>query len=220
MLRYITPSTVIEFICFFSAIICLRKDNSFVWRIMILYLFITLIAECAGLYVAKQTHNNHWVYNIFLLLEAGFSNLMFAYLFNKYINYKPIITGGLIVFILLYIYELLNHGFFRYNALTYTVMSVILVLYSLYFYYLLITDNSYINLKYSPAFWWVVGILFFYFGNTACNVFDDKLYSVMIFKKQHLSYFVFKGLNIILYSCWIYSFICRKWQTRKLETLL
>jgi hypothetical protein len=186
---------------------------------MILYLFITCIAECLGLYVAKQTHNNHWVYNIFLLFEAGFSNLMFVHLFNKYItNGKSIVISGLTVFIIAYVYELFVHGFFRYNDLTYTLLSVEIVIYSLFYYYLLHKDSRYIELKYSPEFWWVGGALFFYFANTACNIFDDKLYSVMITSNHHLSYFVFKALNIILYSCWSYSFICRKWQTKKLET--
>ena len=32
---------------------------------------------------------------------------------------------------------------------------------------------------------------------------------------QHLTYFIYKTLNVILYSCWSYSFICRKWLTKR-----
>ncbi|MDB5017445.1 MAG: hypothetical protein JWQ84_2277 [Mucilaginibacter sp.] len=217
MYNYFTPNTIIEVICLTIAVISLLKDSSWVWRSMILYLLITCLTEIGGIYVSRQAHNNHWVYNIFILFEAGFTHLMFAHLFNKYINSKPIIICGLALFCLFYVYEIESHGFFRYNHLTYAILSAQFVLYSLYYYYLLIQDHGYVNLKQSSDFWWVAGILFFYFSSTACNFFDDKLYSVMITPKHHLSYFIFKGLNIILYSCWSYSFICRKWPITKSE---
>ena len=219
MLNYLTANTTIEIICLLFAVICLIKDPSLVWRIMILYLLITCVAEIFGIYIARQTHNNHWVYNIFLLFEEGFTTLMFSHLLNKYINSKPIIIIGLALFIISYIYEIVTHGFFRYNHITYTAMSVLFVLYSCFYYYLLLKDDHYIELKYSSEFCWVVGTLIFYFANTACNLFDDKLYSIMITPKHHLSYFIFKALNIILYSCWSYSFICRKWLTTTSKSL-
>jgi hypothetical protein len=66
-------------------------------------------------------------------------------------------------------------------------------------------------LKSSPEFWWVAGVLFFYFAATICNLFEEKLEDIVITSTQNLNYFVFKALNIILYSCWSYAFICRKW---------
>jgi hypothetical protein len=145
--------------------------------------------------------------------------LMFAYLLSRYTQSKALIVMGLFSFIGLYIYDLTNHGFFVYNNLTYTVMSVIFVLYSLYYYYLLLKDDSFVNLRYSPAFWWVAGVLFFYFSTTACNLFNDKLNTIMLTPKHHLSYFIFKALNVILYGCWSYSFICRRWLTTTSKNL-
>jgi hypothetical protein len=167
----------------------------------------------AGLLIGRKYGNNQWVYNIFLLSEAGFTNLIFAAFYDKYTHNKSIIISGLIIFIILYIYEVISHGFLKYNNLTYSVMSVQFVLYSLYFFYLLLKDDHYINLKFSSEFWWIAGTLLFYFGNTASNLFDDKLYSISNGQKNDLTNFIFKALNIILYSCWSYSFICRKWLT-------
>ena len=194
-------------------LICLVKDGNFVWRSMIAYLLITCIVEILGIYIAKKVHNNNWVYNIFLLFETGFNSLMFAYLLDKYLRSKLLIISGLALFSVLYLLGLIDHGFLLYNNLTYTVMSVIYVFYSLYYYYYLIKDESYINLKHSPEFWWVAGTLFFYFSTTVCNLFDEKLEKIMITKTQNISYFIFQALNIILYGCWSYSFICRRWAT-------
>lgn len=217
MLNYLTVNTFVEFICFVFTVLCLTKDTSFVWRSMIIYLFITCVAEVVGIYVFihTQSQNNHWLYNIFLVCEAGFTSLMFAHLLSKYINSKPIVIIGLALLCLFYIADIVKHGFFVYNNQTYTEMSVLFVLYSLYYYYLLLVkEDNYIRIKYSASFWWVTGALFFYFGNTVCNIFDNILYSdkLKIFN-HHLTYYIFRILNIIQYGCWSYSFICRKWLT-------
>lgn len=215
MSGYFTTNTNVELICFITALLCLIRDSSFVWRSMILYLFITFTVEMAGIYISgpKQLISNHWVYNIFLICEIGFTHLMFAHLLSRYINSKPIILIGLAILCIVYAYELWDHGFLIYNHHTYTVMSVLFVIYGLYYYYLLLKDDYYVKLKYSPEFWWVAGTLFFYFANTACNLFYDNLKSVMLWDGHHLTYYIFRVLNILLYGCWSYSFICRKWLT-------
>jgi hypothetical protein len=220
MSHYFTASTVSELICLIFAIICLAKDVSLVWRSMILYQLITCIIEFSGIFVERAGHYNYWVYNILLVFDAGFMSLMFAYIFKQYHQSKLIVITGLALFIMLYAAEFIFQGFSlseKYNNLTYTVMCVVYVLYSLYFYYLLLKDEHYIHLKYSPIFWWVAGTLLFYFGNTACNLFSNQLRAIKIY--QHLSYYIYKALNIILYGFWSYSFICRRWRTKKSEIL-
>lgn len=215
MSTYFTLTTITEIICFAIACVCLLKDSVLAWRYMIIYLFLTCVTELAGAYISGPNFSvsNHWVYNIFLICEIGFTHLMFYYLLSKYMNSKPIIVIGLAILGVIYIYEIFEHGFLTYNNITYSVMSVLFVIYSLYYYYLLHTDNAYINLKYSAEFWWVVGTLFFYFAATAGNLFRNYLASVVLSNGHHLSYYIFRILNIILYGCWSYSFICRKWLT-------
>ncbi|SDT66220.1 hypothetical protein SAMN05216490_4687 [Mucilaginibacter mallensis] len=215
MLKFFTISTSIELICFVIAMICLIKDLNIIWRSQILYLFITCVTEFLGIFISNHKYSNHWLYNIFILFEAAFTYLMFNYLLSIYTKSKPIILCGLALFLVLYIYCIIAHTFFFYTYWAYTVLSIEFVLYGLYYYYLLLKDDKYINLKYSPEFWWIAGTLFFYFANTTCNLFYDKLYTVMITSfHQHLTYFIFKALNIILYSCWSYSFICKKWLSK------
>ena len=218
MIYYFTVNTIIELICFITALVCLLNDNSRIWRSMIVFLFITCVTEMAGIYVKKlyladrqHVHPNLWLYNILLIFQVGFFSLMFYTLLRKYINSKPIIISGLALIIVLYNYELFSHGIFLYNELTNTVLLVLCVLYSLFYFFLLLKDERYIQLKKSAEFWWVAGILFFYFGTTACNLFFDKLHAVVFTSGHYLTYYIYAMLNIILYSCWSYSFICRKW---------
>jgi hypothetical protein len=219
MLSFFTANTIIETVCFAFAVICLVNDNDSTWKSQILYLFITCVAEFSGIYVSRHTHNNQWVYNLFILAEAFFTYLMFYKLFKKYKQGNYLIIGGLALFILFYSFGIEKNGFLTYVGHTYIVISVQFVLYSLYYYYLLIKDDRYIDLRFSPEFWWVAGTLFFYFANTTCNLFDDELYTVIFTPfHQHLTYFIFKALNIILYSCWSYSFICKRWLSKTLQS--
>lgn len=220
MLNYFTLNTTVELFCFFTALICLRKDISLAWRSMMLFLLITCITEMLGhhirmLYLADRVHvrPNVWLYNGLLLFQAAFISFMFQHLLNKYINSMPIILGGLALLAILYVYEILDHGIYVYNEKTNTVMLVLFVLYSLFFYYQLLKDDRYVSLIYSAEFWWVAGLLFFYFGSTACNIFFDNIPKETAKSLMGLSGLIFKILNVIYYGCWSYSFICRRWLT-------
>jgi len=215
MLKYFTVNTTSEFICFIIALLCLIKDKNLIWRSMIIYLFITCLTEFSGKYIWLHHENNNWVYNIFLLCESGFTSLMFINLFSKYTDSRPMVLNGLALFLVCYASETAHQGFFNYNSLTFGFQSVQFVLYGLYFYYLLLKDDAVIRFKYSPDFWWVCGVLFFYFGNTACNLFYHQLDSIRIYGNEQLINFIFKVLNVILYGCWGYSFLCRRWSTKK-----
>src|SRR5471030_1038163 len=104
---------IIELICLITAFIGLRKDRNFAWRSFIAYMFITVVVEMVGAIIKRSHyHNNQWVYNIYIIFEAGFVSLMFQNLLGKYINSKPLILCGLAVIMLMYIYDIFAHGFF------------------------------------------------------------------------------------------------------------
>jgi hypothetical protein len=213
MLAYFTVNTVIESICLLTAVICLRKESDIIWRSQIFYLAATCITEFTGIYFKIQYHNNQWVYNIFILVIAGFTFLFFNHLIKAYTkNGKYWTIPGFAIFLVLYFFWIAKHTFYSYAYPPFIFISAAFVVLGLYYYYLLLNDEKYTDLKTSPGFWWVAGTLLFYFGNTACNIFDDELASVMIKQlNQHLTSVIYKTLNVILYSFWSYAFICKKW---------
>lgn len=221
MFQFLSINTSVELSCFIVALICLINDKSIAWRSMILFLLITCITEMAGLYVKKlyladrvHVHPNLWLYNTLLIFQIGFTSFMFQHLLDKY-NSRRIVITGLPILIGLYIYEVVAHGIFSYNNLTNIALSILLVLYSLVYYYHLLKDDEHAELISLSAFWWAAGILFFHFGRTGCNLFYGKLASIMVTAKHNLTYYIYIILNILLYGCWAYSFICRRWETRR-----
>ncbi len=229
MLRYFTINTISELVCLIIAIICVLNDRNNVWKSMVLFLLITCIVEMCGIYIKKlylldrqHVYPNAWIYNILLVLQFAFISSMFRYLLNRYKNSDRIFIISGAIFIILYIYDLYTHGFFKYNSRTNASMSVMFVLYGLYYYYQLFKDDQYIRLIYFDSFWWGAGIVLFYFGTTVWNLVYEKLASDMMIKKQqfnHLKY-LYSAFNVILYGCWSYSFICRKWLTSKDQLFL
>jgi len=218
MLNYFTLTIIAELSCLLVAIICLSKDNVRIWHYFSAFLLITVIAELTGIYLKRNHHpHNGWVYNILMVFEFAFINIMYVAIFRRYSIGKAIIISGFGLFALLYTYEFLKHGLFEYNNLSYTTMSIILVIYALFYYYDLMNNDNYIRIIYSAEFWWVTGGLFYYFGETACDLFYDKLQAVHIAFFHSLTYYIYNILNLLLYGCWSYSFICRKWLEKRSE---
>jgi hypothetical protein len=219
MLNYLTFTTTTEILCFLIAFVCLRKDKVWIWKYFNLFLLITCLAELTGVYL-KRHHQmqNAWVYNILMVFEISFVSLMLLRIFSTYVKAKAFILCSIILFALLFGYELFSHGIFVYNNLTYTVMSVIIVTYALFYYYGLINSDNDVRVGFSAEFWWVTGCLFYYFGETACDLFYDKLQAVYVTPLHTLTYYIYALLNILLYGCWSYSFICRRWLEKRLET--
>lgn len=217
---YLTQNTIIELICLITAFFCLRNDKLTAWKGMIIYLTITCLTEFSAIYLRKKLHhNNQWPYNISIIFEAVFISIMFQNLFRKYFNSKALILGGLAILLLIYLYDVQDHHFYllknitsdTLNNTTNDCMSVLFSLYSLYYFYLLLNDDDYIDLKGSAEFWWVVGVFFYYFGSTMINLLRNKLPSPYY---DFLPY-ILLVLIWIIYSTWSYSFICRKWVTHK-----
>jgi len=179
---------------------------------MIVLLFATYFGETFGryIYLNKLAASNHFVYNTLLIVQVSIFHIMFAHLFRQYNISKVPLLAGLAILSIKYVYDVFNKSFWIFSQDTYTLLSVLIVLYGFIFYYYLLTDDSYIDLKYSSAFWWVSGIMIFCFGSMACNIFEERLNHVMV-SGHHLAYYIFRVLNVFLYGFWSFSFICRKW---------
>lgn len=227
MFKYFTINTTAELICFVLSLIFLIKDKSLHWRVMVLFLLITCIAEMTGIYVKHlylsdriHVHPNAWVYNILIFAQIIFFNFMFLCFFKRFANLKPIIFVASVLLIVFHVYQIWSQSVFVYDELTNSALSVLLVLYSLSYFYYLIKDEKAIAFGISADFWWVAGILAFYFGTTAYNIFYDQL-SLIVLKtgqNQGILKYLHNVFNIILYSCWSYSIVCRRWETKRLES--
>nr|WP_294943265.1 hypothetical protein [uncultured Mucilaginibacter sp.] len=214
--KLITLNTAAEFLCFLAALIFLYRDKSAAWRLFMFYLLLTFCTETTGLVMRKvYGMPNLQLYNIFVLAECSFTSIFFYNLLKPYGYSIKWLYGWLATFALMYTAELWFTHFKEFAAFSAAGMSIVFVLACLWFYYLKLTDERYEPLLSSGEFWWVSGALFFYFGSTACNIFFDYLSQNEVSTYNgSIRYIIFNVLNIILYSFWSFSSICRYRQRR------
>jgi hypothetical protein len=209
MSPYFTPSIVSEVTCLCFAFFYLLNDKVKVWKWIVMFLLVTCLTEIGGLYLIRSglTNNNNWIYNIYLPIEIIYLHWMYAYLFKEFIrSHTNFVSFGFFILVLVYCIDIYLHSFLAYANLTFTIFSVIIVLYGLFYFYLLFNAEQYVELTFSSEFWWVAGTIFFYFGATICNIFNE--YYPRSF--YVIAYYIFGLLNVILYGCWTYSFYCRR----------
>lgn len=206
---YITVNTLSEFFCLVISILCLYREKDKVWKSFILFLLLTCLVEIAGIYIRKELYRpNFMLYNFFLVIECAVVNYFFYHLLKANHNLNKLLTGWLVIFLLCYFVELFVNHFNTYVSTTSTVMSVELILASIYYYYRLLKEEKFRKLSKDASFWWVNGTICFYFAGMAFNIFFKYLFQDIPVNTS-ASYIVFSILNVILYSCWSYSFICR-----------
>jgi len=209
MLKFFSINTTVESICFLLSLYYLRKEKSRFWIIFSLYLGLTCFIEISGNIIGKVYHqHNIWLYNIFMLIEALFICYGLYFFLKDYLKITIWMLSTLCIILIINTIWVFKNGIGTYNDLTVSIMSVVFVLYALIYFYVLLRDEAYIDLKNHPAFWWVGGMLIFYFGSTLANFFDD-LFAIKVYGKYSLRFFAYSTLNIFLYSFWTYSFICR-----------
>lgn len=211
MERYITLNTGAELFCFVVSLICLFKDKEPAWRLLVVFLFLTCLAEFGGVFLRLQLHKpNAPVYNIFLVAECVFQSYFFYYLYKTWVKRKTLLLVWLAIFFVCYFVELYSSNFQYYASNTATVLSVALTLGSVYYYYLMLRDDRYRRLAVDAPFWWVNATFCFYFAGIASNLFFQYLVKVPAQGMLHSArYIVISVLNIILYLTWSYSFLCR-----------
>jgi hypothetical protein len=202
-MKYISFNIIIELICFLFAIRFLLKDNNF-WRLMLVYMGLVVITEVTGKYLAGLHQSNQWVYNIFLLIEAGFVGAMFYHILKKN---KAWILSGLFLLLVPYTLEVYHYGFMKFLSYTNIVSSILFICFSFYYYFMLINEENYHDLVRHDAFWWVTGAIFYYSGGTVCNFLFDYLSRIESTTLQcPIRYIIFCVLNFLLYAYWCYSF--------------
>lgn len=217
VLKLCTPrfNTYPYYLCLAFSLYFLYRDKSRFWIITNLYLVLVVLTQIIARYSARTYHTNIGVYNVYIILEISYITYAFYVFLSQYIKIKNWLTGIYIGTMITYTTYTYLYSLSVYNAFTISLASVIFVIYSLMYFYLLLKDENYIDLRNYPAFWWVGGTLIFYFGSTLANFFDDIAQHIYL-GKYNARAIIYITLNFFLYAFWAYSFVCRARQ-RKLS---
>lgn len=204
-------SVIIEWMCLIASILFIPKNLiQKHWRCFIPYLLIVATLETFSYLIGRVIQidlNKHILYNSFLLIWPIFH----FYIFSKVILLKSANFLCLIITIAVlisYFFEWFSFGFNSYLYRTDTFAGGCMVLLSIIYYIGLFKQDEYHDLLKDAAFWFVTGCLIFYGTTTAINAFFEELVRIRIKGQVSLRYVIINIFNIIMYSCWIKSFLC------------
>jgi len=180
-------------------------------RLFPFFLLFIVLVELIGRYIhAVLLQENAWLYNVSTTIEF----LFYAYIFESQLRdatFKKSTVRFMLFYPLLVLLNLLFvQGFRHFHTYTMVVGSIFMVIFcGLYFYELLLNPLEG-ELRRDPMFWISTGILFFYLGDLSYNL----LFTLLQKYAKNTSGKLFQNINnnliLMLYSCYIIAFLCRK----------
>ena len=187
-----------------SLFIVSSKDIPPFLKLFPFFLFLTLLVELTGAFLMAT--NNTPLYNFFSIFEFIF----YLYIIKNIIHNKRIRKIITIVMVLYPIAALINIFFIlgsvnKLHITTYSLGCLLIVIFSIYYFYELFKSTASVNLKREPAFWIITGLLFFYtcsfpifgFANFISAVIAKNIGGVLVI------------INVILYVLFAVAFLCR-----------
>ncbi len=192
-----------------AAVFLIKKPRKHPWLLFPVYLLIAMVLEWfnfIGLNY-KLLKNNQWLYNSFMPVYG----LFYFYVFNHIIKLKrikPFVLLLSISFLGVLLWEGFSHGFSNFFFRTLIYLSVVqLFLCGLYF-YSIFQQDEYSDLLKDAAFWFVTGTLFYTAIVASTSIFFSELLKLQVKNQIPLRAILVVLGNIIMYGCWIKSFLC------------
>ncbi len=175
------------------------------------FLLLTTLVEGTGYIVYFVLHkpNNYWVFNAFLPVEILYLSWLFFKILPPNWTNRIFLISGAVLFLCFYFFESATSSFLLMSNTAKKMAGFYITLLCLLYYYGLFKSNEYIELKKSVAFWIISGCFLFYVSSIVCDIFFDYLLIINYKNLKPVRYLIFIFLNLIMYGCWSYAFICR-----------
>jgi hypothetical protein len=215
LLFYIYISIVA--LAFLSSLISFKLDYPIHIKIFSILLGITLINEILANFFLKSIHlkSNNPIYNVFMLIEFWIYGLYYRYIIiNKII--KIIITFFLFLFPAFWVITIfyLFNGLIYWNSYLIIVGFSATVIWSLLYCYQLFTSVQLVKFRKQSEFWIALGLIIFY----TCNLPYLGMYNFLATNYSALAEQLKKVLqptDCLMYSLFIYAYLCRTTNTMK-----
>ncbi|MDQ2718565.1 MAG: hypothetical protein M3Z26_02205 [Bacteroidota bacterium] len=204
-------------ISLFISIILYKRLNppwlrAFTWFLI----FCIIISSTGYAYSFYLKKNNHFIFNIYLLVQYLFYFGIFYKTFQakKLKKLTILVSCGFTIYLLFDFF--FADGFYTFNSSAYTLGSVLTILFCLIYFGTLFKSDGFINYFRIPMFWIATGILFFFVGNFIYLSFINYILINNLDKEGNIYRFIMGTLNLLLYCLFSIGFLSN--QTWKKKT--
>ncbi|MDP1800518.1 MAG: hypothetical protein Q8L81_04150 [Bacteroidota bacterium] len=166
-------------VCLIPFIIGLTNLNNVSKQLipMLCLLVINIIVEIINIIISKLGLSNHYIFHYFTVAEFTLISLFYSCFFKDYFSSWLIKLLIPVFFIVAYIDSMVN-GLNTVNNFSASVESIILIFYSLLFFYFVLKNLIFENLLSTPLFWINTAILFYFSGNLILFVFSNYMATI------------------------------------------
>jgi hypothetical protein len=193
------------------SILCYPRLKGTPFRTFPFFLFFIVLVEVAGRYISAVLYQkNLWLYNI----STTFEFVFYAYIFGHQLRepaFKKAVFSFMIVYPVIVLLNLLFiQGINEFHSYTMVLGSIFMIIFCCRYFYELLQSPLEGHLLRDPMFWISTGILFFYLGDFSYNLLFNLLQKYAANMGGKLFRSINNNLILILYSCFIIAFLCRK----------
>ena len=205
-------SIIAEWMCFLASILLLKTVPIKFWKWFSPYLAAIAVLETYCYYV-KHTSihrvDNQWLYNYAFILCIIFHLYIFSKVINT-ISAKKICLICVLILIGVYGFDFSIQGISNYFYTTNTTLNGIIIMLSLVYYYSLFKQDEFKDILVEPEFWFVTGCLIYFTTSTGVIALHKQILAQSEINQFPIRYVILNFLNLIMYGCWIKSFLCLK----------
>jgi hypothetical protein len=208
MLYYIYISIVA--ISFLSSLLSFRLDYPFHLKLFSILLGLTLFTEICAKFLLNwfQLRSNYPIYNIYILVQDCFYPIYFMYLISNSIARK--VTK--LFFILFPMFWIVTTFFIlginAWNSYAIMFGDIFLVYFSVVYLYELFVSEKLVKLHLSPEFWIATASVIYFSSELPLTGMLNYLAKNYPEQTLMLSK-ILQLLNIIMYSIFIYAYLCQ-----------
>lgn len=207
---YIIIGTIAILISFIASIIQYKKAEPLWLRLFPWYLGFTMTIQLGGYLYSHFLHkSNYFIFNIQQIADFVF----WVYIFLKVYKTKSIkvVFSALTAFAIIFaVYDItLGEGFYNFNSKTITIISIVLIIFSLLYFAELFMNNNRINYFTIPTFWICTGLFFYNLGSIIYLGLFNYITSHKLDEDGKIYGVIMVTLNILMYALFTIGFFCR-----------
>ena len=179
----------------------------FYLRLLCLYLLLDCIVETYTSYQALHRQNTQLVNS----LSSTVSFVLYIYILREIIHNpkaRKALLYCLLIFPLISVVNIFLIQKYVYQSITYSLGCLLIVAFSIYYFWELFQRKTYVNLAREPAFWICSGLLFFSACSFPVYAFLNLLQNLGPTVSRVMA-FLMDLVNILLYLSFTIAFLCR-----------
>jgi hypothetical protein len=181
-----------------------------VLKIAAAYFILSVLSDLVlTLTIAMNMPNNHPVIHIYIALSIVFFAAIYYHAFFKPAIKKIVITTAALALLVVIFNMIFIEGIWDYPSLSNTVLSVLLICFSLAYFFQLLSRQEFVHIEKQGLFWINAGVLFYF----SINIFLFMLFKRMIIAHQEGYYMINNITNIIANVLYSVGLLCKPQKT-------